>query len=1070
MGYEDLKAAVEGPAQQVNLHFAPGLVDEMVKSVLGQDTALPLLQFALRELWSLRDRNRITRESYRRIGGSPLAALETVATDFYRKLAPEEQIEVRRVLVSLVRINELLEPYRYPCLLSDLLVTGNPRTRRVLGRLRRANLVRITRLPGSTDATVEVKHEALLRNWSLYDEWIGQEREKVRRRMTLTQAAQRWQEAGSSGSEGLLVGWQLEDARRLADLGSLEAQYLQASIAASDRAQRQHKAELHRRALHRAAMATVAVLVVIFLCVQFFLERDARRDSQRQTALTELARAREAAVTGRMDRALLGAVRAHDFSLRTQKDDGDREIHFLALETLATTLSQAADLKRLFVGQTGDAFSAVAFQPKSAEGWLAYGGSLGGKVYLAGLKMPVQRDLPACGETAKVTSLAFNFNGSRLAVGCDNGSVGVWSTADWQRLGPANIPVFSARVWALAFTLDSRSVVVVGQPLHPRMVELDAKTGAPMRVQNPVFIGEAKTGRNSTAGVSVMGGLWALAMSPTGRQFAIGDGAGRVHLCSLDGTAWACPRPATQDEIRQSVPGEAVRALAYSSDGKTLAAGYWLGEVKLWSSDLAPVKAQIDVRELDAPVHSLVFFRVCGREQLAVAKGHGILYKPLAAGDDATLPDCGEPRANSVGDETYGLAFDPDTGLLAAATRRAYVAVLDPAARRNAWQAESPALPREPNQPLRAAVVAESASQAWVVVPVPASASQAGNLAVLRISMELDGPGWVSDASPRYWLAGDGLISRVAGQSVQRLLVTLGCIGATTIDDCKNVRDHQVVVWRVNEQTGHLTELRSLRGSDFGGLRPSRIALTPDGNWLAIALEPKTSKLMLVPLNTASSPQTLDTRLKELREIAISDDGRWLAAGGESARPAISGANVDDVMVWSLGTGGATSAPGFPQRVSTDVQKVYELAFAESPARDPQLLVGGVSALDRWDVHGARKLGTTQVDTWPIFQMAFSRTQGLVAAADQRNAVRVWDVNNWSPMELSATGPGTQRPGVLLFDKQGRWLLSGAERLRLWDVDSISLTRKACSLLRQPGQHGADSDIPLWHRDDGCRR
>ena len=60
MGYDELKAAVERPAALVNLQFAPGIVDKMVRSVLGRDTALPLLQFALQSLWKLRDRNRIT--------------------------------------------------------------------------------------------------------------------------------------------------------------------------------------------------------------------------------------------------------------------------------------------------------------------------------------------------------------------------------------------------------------------------------------------------------------------------------------------------------------------------------------------------------------------------------------------------------------------------------------------------------------------------------------------------------------------------------------------------------------------------------------------------------------------------------------------------------------------------------------------------------------------------------------------------------------------------------------------------------------------------------------------------
>ena len=900
MGYEELKAAVEGPARRVNLHFAPGLVDEMVKSVLGQDTALPLLQFALRELWRKRDRNRITREVYQRIGGSPLAALEAVATPFYMSLAREEQTEVQRVLVALVRINELLEPYRHPRLLSDLLTAGNPRTRRVLGRLLRANLVRITRLPGSSDAVVEVKHEALLRNWSLYDGWIKQEREKVRQRAAISQAARRWQAAGASDREDLLSGWQLDDAKKLADLSPLESQYLQASLTASDRAEQQHEAELRRRTQKSTALVAAAVVGVAVLAGLFYLQRDARRDSQRQEALTELARAREAATLGRMDHALMGAVRAHALSLRASGENGAEEVRAQARETLVVTLRRASDLRRLFVGHTNDTFFTAAFQPGSAAGWLAYGGT-GGQVHLAGLKQQVQRELPACGAST-VVSLDFDPSGRRLAVGCGDGQVGVWDTSSWQRRGEANVPVFNSRVWALAFTPDGRSVVAVGMPQHPRILELDPD-GAPLRVLDPSVQEQPVAGGNSTAAIGVMGGLWALAMAPSGEQFAVGDGAGRVHLCTRRRGDWACPRKANQDEVRQSNSIEAVRALAYSPDGKTLAAGYWLGEVKLWQDNLARVQAAVDVRGPDAPVHSLAFFRSCGRDQLAVAKGNGILYRPVGPVNEALPPNCGNVRANSVGDEVYGLAFDPSTGWLAAASRGGYVAVLDPAASSYAAQADGPILPRESTEPLRAALVAESASQAWVAVPLPANAAQAGNLAVLRVVQGSGGPSWLSDAAPQRWHAGDALISRVAGQPVQRLLATLGCLGAATIDGCKDGHEHQVAVWRVDEQAGQLTPLKILRGGDFGGLRPSRIALSPDGRWLVVALEAQARQLILLPLKDGSAPARLDTGLKSVREIAISDDGHWLAAGGEASQPQ-AGAGLDEVMVWSLGPRG----------------------------------------------------------------------------------------------------------------------------------------------------------------------
>lgn len=93
MGYEELKAAVERPAALVNLQFQSGIVDDLVKKVLGQPAALPLLQFTLRELWRKRDRNRITWEVYGKVG-DPLNALQSSADQFYQGLAPQTQDEV----------------------------------------------------------------------------------------------------------------------------------------------------------------------------------------------------------------------------------------------------------------------------------------------------------------------------------------------------------------------------------------------------------------------------------------------------------------------------------------------------------------------------------------------------------------------------------------------------------------------------------------------------------------------------------------------------------------------------------------------------------------------------------------------------------------------------------------------------------------------------------------------------------------------------------------------------------------------------------------------------------------
>ncbi len=253
MGYEQLRAAVEKPAELVNLQFQAGIVDDLVKKVLGQAAALPLLQFTLRELWEERDRNRVTWEVYERVG-DPLDALQASANEFYQGLAPQTRDEVKRILLELVRVDELLEAYRQPVRMARLLEAGRASTQEVLRLLAAGDYVRLTPESGGPEAVVEVKHEALIRNWPLFVGWIDEKRIERRQRLALAESARRWDETGRP-DEGLMTGWQLEEAKRYEDLSDLEEEYVQASDAAVERAQRQKEEALRLEAerAHRLA-------------------------------------------------------------------------------------------------------------------------------------------------------------------------------------------------------------------------------------------------------------------------------------------------------------------------------------------------------------------------------------------------------------------------------------------------------------------------------------------------------------------------------------------------------------------------------------------------------------------------------------------------------------------------------------------------------------------------------------------------------------------------------------------------------------------------------------------------
>lgn len=236
MPYEALKAAVEEPARAVGLQFQPGVTDDLVRRVLGQPAALPLLQYALGRLWAMRDRNRITHEVYARLG-DPLQALMRSADEFYAPLAPQTQKEVRRVLLALVRIDERLDVYRQPRFRQELLTEGNAQTADAIDRLLRQGYVRSSHLPSEADERISICHEALVRNWPRLVDWIDEERRVRQQRMAFSMAASRW-DAGGRPQQGLMTGWQLDGVREHAQrLSGIEREFFDASLHALEAAQ-----------------------------------------------------------------------------------------------------------------------------------------------------------------------------------------------------------------------------------------------------------------------------------------------------------------------------------------------------------------------------------------------------------------------------------------------------------------------------------------------------------------------------------------------------------------------------------------------------------------------------------------------------------------------------------------------------------------------------------------------------------------------------------------------------------------------------------------------------------------
>src|SRR5206468_10850656 len=159
--------AIEQPALRAGARVEPALVDDLVAEVVGEPGALPLLSTALLELWERREGRTITRQAALETGGVQ-GAVARLAENAYGSLTEEQQVIARAVLLRLASIGEGDEAVRRRVPLSEFDVERNPEVARVVEVLTARRLVTVS------EGTVEVAHEALLREWPRFRQWLDE--------------------------------------------------------------------------------------------------------------------------------------------------------------------------------------------------------------------------------------------------------------------------------------------------------------------------------------------------------------------------------------------------------------------------------------------------------------------------------------------------------------------------------------------------------------------------------------------------------------------------------------------------------------------------------------------------------------------------------------------------------------------------------------------------------------------------------------------------------------------------------------------------------------------------------
>lgn len=246
---EELMEAISKPAERVGLSLERGLAQTIADDVGEQPGALPLLQYALTELFERREGRNLTLEAYRETGGVS-GALARRAEELYTAMTEEEKAAARQLFLRLVTLGEGTEDTRRRVLQAELNSLGVDETalQKVLSSFGQYRLLTFDRDPGTRENTVEVAHEALIRQWERLRDWINDKREELRIQRRLISAAHEWETANHDRSF-LAAGArliQLEEWANTTDLAltSEESNYLQASI---DEREKQARIERERQ-------------------------------------------------------------------------------------------------------------------------------------------------------------------------------------------------------------------------------------------------------------------------------------------------------------------------------------------------------------------------------------------------------------------------------------------------------------------------------------------------------------------------------------------------------------------------------------------------------------------------------------------------------------------------------------------------------------------------------------------------------------------------------------------------------------------------------------------------------
>ena len=844
MTEEELRRAIEEPARKVGVGFETGLVERILEDVRGEPGALPLLEFALTELWERRRGGLLPHEAYEEFGGVDGAIAQRAERECER-FSEEEKKLTRRIFLNLVTPGEETEDIRRRAALAEMLPEEPAHAdsvRAVVKALADARLITTGREEASGEETVEVAHEALIRGWERLKGWVQEDRAFLEWLKGLRVDLARWKESGE-----LLRGRPLAEARdwlekRGEDLSAEARRFIQASA----------RRERQRRALTFTAVA-VAFALICFAALfawqqrgQVIIERDNVKTAQaKEVKQRETAEAAEAHAVTREAEAVTARKTAEAESRISISRElaaaaiGQLEVDpelslLLAVEAVETAYTEQAEdaLRQALAspwrttlrGHTGPIYSA-AYSPDGR--WIVTASRDGtARVWDA----QSGQEMMELEHTDWLASAVYSPDGRWIVTASRDGTARVWEAASGQQ--KMELQGHTGSVLSVAYSPDGRRIVTAGGDRTTR-------------------VWEAASGQQKMELQGHTDAVISAAYSPDGQW---------IVTASYDRTARVWNAQSGQQKIELQGHTRFVRSAAYSPDGQWIVTASGDGTARVWDAESGQ---QMMVLQHTVWIYSAAY-SPDGR-WIVTASGDGTARVWDAESGQQMM----ELPAHT--DQVYSAAYSPDGRWIVTASTDGTARV---------WEAEGGNRKRVlQGHTNLVKSVAYSPDGRWVVTASGDRTARVWDAESGQQKIELRGHTdyvnsaayspdgrWIvtasADGTARVWDAGSGQqkmvlphtgVNSAAYSPDGRWIVTAGDDGTARVWDAESGQQKM-------ELKGHTDQVYSA-------------AYSPDGRWIVTAGYDKTARVW----EAESGQQVMELQHTDpVYSAAYSPDGRWI--------------------------------------------------------------------------------------------------------------------------------------------------------------------------------------------------